>query len=293
MYIQIIDNVEHNVAAALTPLIEAATDVRIAVAFVSSDGLSRVMPALQRALGGGASVEFLVGMDAHATDPAAVRTLFDLSRQQTRASLLCFASRRHSSIYHPKMYLMRDAATASAILGSSNLTGRGLVSNIEANLLLREQVQAEIISDLYSTYSRLKYHPDRVIPDDEFIDLFAQLCGKARSGDRKLASDPVFHGTKEAFLKKAALLQRPNPSRNDLIGWLDLVYDALPEGTFNNADVYTHESEFQDRYPHNLNIKAKIRQQLQLLEQLGFVEHPERGIWRKLSAGGLQGRKTD
>ncbi|MFZ5822522.1 MAG: phospholipase D-like domain-containing protein [Chloroflexota bacterium] len=282
MQLQMIDNVEHNTAAELVSSIKAANDVRIAVAFVSSDGLLQIMPSVQTALAAGAYVEFLVGMDVRATDPSAIKKLYDLTHETSQVSLLCFASRSASAIYHPKMYLMRDDHTATAIIGSSNLTRRGLTSNIEANVVIRDNVQAEIVSEIYSTYNRLKYHPDRVVPDDEFIALFAELCQHEKLRERRLAKDSELKKLKETFLGKANKLQRPKPTKADLVGWLELVYSALPEDRFTNREIYGYENKFKQHYPQNLNIRAKIRQQLQILHKLGFIEHIGTGIWRKV-----------
>lgn len=89
MQIQIVDNGERNTISVLAPAIEAANDIRIAVAFVSGDGLSH---------------------------------LYTLCRKTSQSSLLCLASRNASAIYHPRMYLARNSQTATAIIGSSNLT---------------------------------------------------------------------------------------------------------------------------------------------------------------------------
>jgi len=68
-----------------------------------------------------------------------------------------------------------------------------------------------------------------------------------------------------------------------LIGWLGLVYDVLPPGRFTNQEIYEYEREFRQRYPQNQNIRAKIRQQLQVLCELGFIEHVSKGVWKKVS----------
>ncbi|MFZ5808588.1 MAG: phospholipase D-like domain-containing protein [Chloroflexota bacterium] len=180
MQIQMVDNVERNTISILTPIIEMANDIRIAVAFVSSDGLSQIMPSMKMAMEAGAYVEFLVGMDPRATDPGAIRDLYTLFRQTPQGALLCFASRNASAIYHPKMYITRNNQIATAIIGSSNLTRRGLTTNVEANVVITDDVNSEIMSEVYSTYSRMKYHPHRVIPDDEFMDLFAALCQREK-----------------------------------------------------------------------------------------------------------------
>lgn len=288
MQFQMINNFQHKTATVLASAIRKAKDVRIAVAFVSRDGLSQIMPSVETALEMGAYVEFLVGMDSHATDPNAVKELYELSCRISHASLLCFVSRNASAIYHPKMYLTRDDEIATAIIGSSNLTQGGLTSNIEANVVIRDDVQAEIVSEIYSTYSRLKYHPDIVIPDRDFIKMFFELCEQENLIERRLAKDSELKRLKETLVEKAKTLQRPKPTRTDLVGWLKLVYDYLPEGSFTNREIYKYEGEFSSCYPQNLNIRAKIRQQLQILHKLGFIEHISRGVWKKVGSDGLQ-----
>ncbi len=152
------------------------------------------------------------------------------------------------------------------------------MSNIEANVVITDDVQAEIVSEIYSTYNRLKYHPERVIPDGEFIDIFTELCKREKFCERALAKDPEFKKLKEIFFGMAKRLKRPKPTRADLVGWLELVYDVLPEGTFTNRDIYGYEDKFRQCYPQNLNIRAKIRQQLQFLNKLGFIEHIGKGM---------------
>jgi len=53
-----------------------------------------------------------------------------------------------------------------------------------------------------------------------------------------------------------------------------------PALTFTNADVYAHEREFAKLHPDNRHIKEKIRQQLQVLRDLGFLSQPGRGAWK-------------
>lgn len=280
--IQIVDNVQRKTASVLVSAMESAADIRIAVAFVSSDGLAQIMPAVQQRLKAGSHIEFLVGMDTRVTDPPAIRDLYTLTQQSPPASLLCFVPRNASVLYHPKIYLMRNDQMVTAIIGSSNLTQGGLITNIEANVVIQDDIHTELMSEIYSTYNRLKFHPQRVIPDDEFIDLFADLCEAVRRSESKWARTSKLRKLREAFSEKVNSLQRPKPSRSDLVGWLELVYDALPAGEFSNQDIYALEPSFRQHYPQNRNIRAKIRQQLQFLHKLGFIEHVAKGAWRKL-----------
>ena len=58
-------------------------------------------------------------------------------------------------------------------------------------------------------------------------------------------------------------------------GWaLDVlnVVRSLPEPRFRLADVYSRAEELRVLHPGNLHIREKIRQQLQRLRDMGFVE---------------------
>ena len=82
--------------------------------------------------------------------------------------------------------------------------------------------------------------------------------------------------------QKARRLETKNvESRGWLLDVLSCV-DKIPDNEFSLAQVYSFESELAAKYPNNNNIRAKIRQQLQMLRDRGFVEFSNRGIYRKL-----------
>ena len=51
------------------------------------------------------------------------------------------------------------------------------------------------------------------------------------------------------------------------------------ENVFTNDDVYAYERELAQLHPDNRHIKDKIRQQLQVLRDLGILSRLERGVW--------------
>ena len=68
-------------------------------------------------------------------------------------------------------------------------------------------------------------------------------------------------------------------------GWIvDVLQciNAIPKRDFELSEVYAFERELQIRHPQNNNIRAKIRQQLQLLRDKGFVEFSGNGHYRKI-----------
>lgn len=66
-------------------------------------------------------------------------------------------------------------------------------------------------------------------------------------------------------------------------GWiLDTLkcIDSLGEKNFNLSDLYKYEDELKIKYPKNKHIRDKIRQQLQLLRDRGYLEFLGRGNYK-------------
>jgi hypothetical protein len=53
------------------------------------------------------------------------------------------------------------------------------------------------------------------------------------------------------------------------------------QNEFTNEDIYAHARELEALHPDNRHIKDKIRQQLQVLRDTGFLVHVGSGRWRK------------
>jgi len=68
-------------------------------------------------------------------------------------------------------------------------------------------------------------------------------------------------------------------------GWTTLtlsVIRTLPMRKFALTDLYERESLFSSSYPGNRNIRAKIRQQLQILRDLGLIRFDGRGEYTQI-----------
>lgn len=67
-------------------------------------------------------------------------------------------------------------------------------------------------------------------------------------------------------------------------GWLLDVMKAVEDigrAEFTLADVYAYEGRLSAIYPGNNNVRPKIRQQLQVLRDRGFLEFGGRGVYRR------------
>jgi type II restriction enzyme len=77
-------------------------------------------------------------------------------------------------------------------------------------------------------------------------------------------------------------LQRITPQKR---GWATLTLRAIRDinqDTFLLSDLYKSEVIFSRHYPNNNNVRAKIRQQLQVLRDLGYLEFCGKGLYKML-----------
>ena len=66
-------------------------------------------------------------------------------------------------------------------------------------------------------------------------------------------------------------------------GWLIEVMkcvESIGRQEFNLDDVYTFEAQLSQLYPNNRHVKQKIRQQLQVLRDHGYLDFVSRGYYR-------------
>jgi len=85
----------------------------------------------------------------------------------------------------------------------------------------------------------------------------------------------------QSFNKTLFLRQKSNDAK----GWiLDIMkcVDEIKTTVFNLDEVYNFEKKLKTKYPNNNFIKDKIRQQLQILRDKGFIEFVGRGIYKKI-----------
>ena len=72
----------------------------------------------------------------------------------------------------------------------------------------------------------------------------------------------------------------------DLSGWTLYVMECIDEidnPVFTLQDMYNFEDILQQQYPENRHVKAKIRQQLQILRDKGYIAFLGDGGYKKLS----------
>jgi len=105
------------------------------------------------------------------------------------------------------------------------------------------------------------------------IDARIEIISLGRFNNRNLV--------RKAF-QKFGKLDEISPNKR---GWTTLtlrIIRELQSAAFTLSDLYNKEEEFAHAYPGNQNVRPKIRQQLQVLRDLGYLEFLGSGVYRVL-----------
>jgi HKD family nuclease len=126
---------------------EVTWELRMLSAFVSGGGVRALEPLLDMFLADGNRVEVIFGIDRSGTDRDAIRRLYALSTAYPGQALInVFQAPARSSIFHPKLYLLRKPKAFSGVIGSSNWTLSGLGANLESLLLCNDLVPSRALN---------------------------------------------------------------------------------------------------------------------------------------------------
>ncbi len=110
------------------------------------------------------------------------------------------------------------------------------------------------------------------------IDL-SQIAPEARIPIIQNGLEVCSSAVSDRFSKLKPLSQLKSKER----GWTLAVLNAIQTSglaNFTTQDAYVFEKQLQLIFPSNRHIRQKIRQQLQVLRDLGLLAHVSRGCWK-------------
>lgn len=183
---------------------------------------------------------------------------------------------KNFSRLHSKIYLFDDK---KVIITSGNLTNGGLINNYE-----------------YGIYSDDKLFVLKVVSDFENISK-NENTGIVKKSDINTAKEILLKIPKvivqklpkfsiETSDERLDILEIPAESiTSSLSGWKLEIFNcvnSIPNQFFSLKDFNEFEYNLGKKYPTNTRIKAKIRQQLQNLRDLGLIEFLGNGHYKKL-----------
>jgi HKD family nuclease len=161
-------------------------EVLVSVAFVKEPGLEAVEEAIKPLA---SKAKFFIGIRNDITSIQAVKRLLAM-----KVKLYAVDTGSRHIIFHPKLYLVANAARAVVIIGSANLTFPGLHNNIEVstrvNLDLSNAADKKFRQEVSNAFAEmLKAHPRHVflIKDNEHAD---ELFESGRLADETLIPAP-------------------------------------------------------------------------------------------------------
>jgi type II restriction enzyme len=158
-----------------------------------------------------------------------------------------------------------------AFLSSGNFVAEGPGSQKSYNVLIDNPFVSRQLSDDFSQLAKSEAaHPFSIPLIQSYREIIRQLQDKEQGAGKQHTAPP----SKTELLDSLALK-----------GWTMDVLDVvmkLRQTTFRLDDVYAYIPHLQQNYPLNNNVDAKIRQQLQVLRDLGLIDFlDQRGTYRK------------
>lgn len=112
-----------------------ADEIWLATAFLKMSGLNLLLASIKKHLNANKSITIIVGQNFGLTEPKALRTIFNLFENKINGCIYLDNAKDKTSVFHPKLFLIRNNKTGFIISGSANITKGGLTSNQEVSLL--------------------------------------------------------------------------------------------------------------------------------------------------------------
>ncbi len=167
--------------ADIPALLSSDSDVSIAVAYVSKEGLDIVMPQIETLLRDGRQIRFLIDLQSGNTDPSAVWSLVALQEAHETMTLKTLLPKDDGGNFHAKLYLTEMDTGASSIVGSGNLTGAALNRNVEYGIVLDCPSDSQENRMLHEAFESLWNNPQASYIDHEAARLYELYCGRLRT----------------------------------------------------------------------------------------------------------------
>ena len=112
---------------------EAKEEIQI-LSYSMTHGAERILKAIERALSRGVKLTMIIN-HVEALDNGILSTLKEMSQNYTHSKIYAFRWSEKSEL-HAKLLISDRVA---AIVGSSNLTSRGLIWNLEIGFLIKDK----------------------------------------------------------------------------------------------------------------------------------------------------------
>lgn len=300
MSIQLLSNLNYPIGNVINQELQSANNVQIAVAFLKYSGIKVIENSLRQCLNNGGSIELIAGLDFKTTDPKSIHYFINLKKEYPGAKFYCFGDKEENKtniVFHPKIYLFERKRETTGIVGSTNLTRGGLISNFEVNTIFKE-TRPLYFSQLQAIYNSVKFTNSIFSPDEEYLSGYSEVYRAFLENENRASKDKGLQKVMKEVQKKEDILPGTVPSLKSLVinvikkkqangqEFMPLpeIYEELKRivkkdenlhfkmDTFRNTirgELNHHEDESQSKINMHLFIRSK--------ERKGFYSLTEKG----------------
>ena len=219
MAIQLLSNLNYPIGNVINQELQSASNTQIAVAFLKCTGVKVIENSLRQCLNNGGNVEVITGLDFKTTDPQSIHFFINLKKEYPKAKLYCFGDKgknKTNIVFHPKIYLFEKGRETTGIVGSTNLTRGGLLSNFEVNTIFKE-TKPLYFSQLQAIYNSVKFTDSVFSPDEEYLAGYSDVYSAFLKNEDKANKDKGLQKVIKEIQHREDILPGTVPSLKSLI----------------------------------------------------------------------------
>jgi len=219
MAIQILSNLNYPIGNIINQELQNAQSARIAIAFLKYSGIRVIEKSLDQCLKNNGSVEIIAGLDFKTTDPQSMHYLIQLQKTTPNLKFYCYGDKdvnKTNIVFHPKIYLFQGKRETTAIVGSTNLTQGGLMTNFEANVIFKES-KPLYFSQLEAIYNSVKFTDSVFSPDEEYLVGYSDVYKAFLQNEQSAIQDKSVQAAIKQIQKREQFLPGTVPSIKSLI----------------------------------------------------------------------------
>jgi len=174
------------------------------------------------------------------------------------------------STLHAKLYIFDDA---SCYVTSANLTMSGMRKNVECSMFSSD---SGIVKEAVHAFETIQKHSDTGIVCQKKCDMIKEMLTKIPAPSKTTYPELEFHSIGAKAVPSIA---------TSLNGWMKDVFlevNSLDTNLFTSQEITDMTKRLSVCHPENHNVRAKIRQTLQYLRDLGLIEFTSHGAYKRL-----------
>jgi len=230
MAIQLLSNLNYPIGNIINQELQNANSAKIAVAFLKYSGLKVIEQSLNNCLKNKGNVEIIAGLDFKTTDPQSIHYLVNLQKQEQNLKFYCYGDKnenRTDIVFHPKIYLFEKGWETTGIVGSTNLTKGGLLTNFEVNVVIKE-TKPLYFSQLEAIYNSVKFTDSVFSPDEEYLAGYSDVYKAFLQNEERAIKDKGIQEVVNQIRRREEFLPGTVPSLKSLI--IDIIRQKNKEG---------------------------------------------------------------